>query len=44
VELGLEAGFDFIQLVSATTIHVSVVPDSCESDLDIIFLLDGSDR
>lgn len=42
-ELAVESGFDWVQR-QQDGVHVSVLPDSCESDIDLVFLLDGSAR
>ena len=38
----LGAQFDWVQRVNDTVFRVSVTQDQCSSDLDIIFVLDGS--
>ncbi len=42
-DLAVEAGFDFVSLpTGSTTVRVSVIPDFCETNADMILALDGS--
>jgi hypothetical protein len=43
-ELAVGNGFDFVSYESSSTIYVSVVPDACQSDIDVVYLIDGSNR
>ncbi len=40
--LASAAGFDFVSYPSASYVYVSVVPDRCQSKLDLVILLDAS--
>eukprot|EP00041_Stephanoeca_diplocostata_P010014 m.158824 g.158824 ORF g.158824 m.158824 type:complete len:198 (+) comp17985_c0_seq1:207-800(+) len=36
------AGFDFIAYEASSHYHVSVIPEACQTSLDLVFLLDAS--
>lgn len=41
-DMAIAAGFDWVHLVSAERLQLSVIPDSCQKRVDLAFLLDGS--
>ncbi|CAB3986054.1 protocadherin Fat 4-like, partial [Paramuricea clavata] len=40
--LAIEAGFDWVEYTNVDYIRASVIPDVCQTSVDLVFLLDGS--
>ncbi|XP_028398110.1 fat-like cadherin-related tumor suppressor homolog [Dendronephthya gigantea] len=40
--LAIDAGFDWVERTSVNYIRASVIPDVCQTSVDLVFVLDGS--